>query len=536
VVGNLLVFATMKAIKRAIARHPDLGQRRERVMEINRRDLRLQAAESEARTARREQGQVQERRRKTAEAATNRVSLDEPPSTKVAYTLLAAVLGEGEAMLFVLLSAPSQMFGLPAWFWALVAPAAAATAILALHVTLGNFLTTKHRPATTIRRAKIGATVFGALVILAAWGVLSGRNITDAALVSTVVGVSMVALATLLSVSAAMCLLVAVTMWEGEHEEIALAHLETLDQEYGRHVELVEAEIAKLLPGAPGAGASQSVTHTDGTGANGNRLTQVFPVVGLLLALSVNSMAQAQRPSRSEFARDGVCEILIDGTSSTSKVKMKEAVELLGAHMPRVLEALACETVRVVRFTGTMFDGMREFRVARVTEVRCSDADSASNAERAIRLMYPQQLEASRRVADSACARRMREVGERALAQRSHVADSAVEALRHAATAPTRGACTALWHAVDRSIRRAQSVTVLTDAVSTCAPPRSLATIPDLTTLLFLLLPTDGDAHRETASAIEDRMRAIEARYPVAQVYLAGEATGQFWRSFGRGQ
>lgn len=52
----------------------------------------------------------------------------------------------------------------------------------------------KHRPARSIRRAKVGAVFSGVAVIIGTWLTLSGRNITNAEVVEQLAGLGLLPL------------------------------------------------------------------------------------------------------------------------------------------------------------------------------------------------------------------------------------------------------------------------------------------------------------------------------------------------------
>jgi hypothetical protein len=579
--GNIVVFLVTWFVRRVLRHEPNLAARRDGVFEINQKPMRIEAAQSELAGSKVERTDVQQRAEKRRESITLRVPLDDPPSTKFAYGLLGAILGEGEALVFLLLSAPAMLFGLPPEIWAIAAPPIAAVGILMLHVIAGHFITDKHRPARTIRRAKVAAGISGAAVVLAIWAVLSGRNLTDAHLVEQIVGAGLMTLAALLSITAAMCTMVASTLWEAEQEEHELARLENLEHEYDRHIDLLERDIARLTDTPDGppehpSGGSKGGSRTtplestpaptdvdagfaeadfghgvrrNGTGNMRGGVGSLVPMLLLMLGLGISNYARAQAPlhtnanqvavatvrtSAPAFARQNVCEELIDITSSEARNGLQVTLSELGAQWPLIVDAMQCTTIRLTPFAGDLFAFIREFPLpqdgAFTTCGVTSASNSASARSRAIAVIYPAVAASHQQDSIATCTAVREQAHRRIVDQRRTVFEQVGDTVRAIGNLPQRGPCTALWQAVDRALIRSQVVLVISDAVPTCTPPPMIQRIPLDGQLIFLLIPPTDSGGLDRANALVERLATLERQYPGARALIAPEATAEFWR------
>ena len=166
--GNVVVGLTTYIFFLFLRRDPNLVARREAIFEMNHRAVRVEAGEAELAASRTELTALERRTQEVQGAIADRLPLDDPPMTKIAYTLLGAILGELEGGVVFLLSGPVAFLSLSAQAWAFISPLFAAGWIVLLHVLIGSMVADKHRPARTIRRAKIGAVSCGLAVIAGA--------------------------------------------------------------------------------------------------------------------------------------------------------------------------------------------------------------------------------------------------------------------------------------------------------------------------------------------------------------------------------
>ncbi|MEQ1871822.1 MAG: hypothetical protein ABL961_17530, partial [Vicinamibacterales bacterium] len=246
VAGHLAVVVVAYFFLRMLRREPNLPARREAVFELNHRPVRLEAGEAERAASVSEAAALDRQTDEVRQAVVDRVPLNDPPLTKVAYSLLGGLLAELEAGVFFVLSGPVALLGLSMEGWAVAAPIFAAGWIVLLHVLIGAMVSDAHRPARTVRRAKTGAVLCGLAVIIGFWLTLSGRNITDTNVVEQLAGAGLMILAALVSLCAAFCTIVATTLLEAQHHERELARLERLRNAYTRHMELVDKDLARL--------------------------------------------------------------------------------------------------------------------------------------------------------------------------------------------------------------------------------------------------------------------------------------------------
>lgn len=246
IAGHLVVVSVAYLFFQFLRREPNLPARRETIFELNNRPARIEAGEAEIAASRTEVKNLDRRTKDVRTVLVDHVPLDDPPATKWAFGSLSAVLIELEAAVFFLLTAPSQLLGLPAEAWAFLAAPIAVAWVLILHVLMGAVVTDKHRPARTVRRAKIGAVLFGAGVVTSVWLILSGRNLSEASLIEELTAAGLMVLAALLSVCGAFCSLVATTLFEAQRNERELERLGARRDLYTRHLELVERDLLRL--------------------------------------------------------------------------------------------------------------------------------------------------------------------------------------------------------------------------------------------------------------------------------------------------
>ncbi len=208
--------------------------------------MRIEAGEAELAASTAEVAVIDKRIERTDTKLADAVPLDDPPSTMAAYGLIACILAEAEAGLVWLLSGPVRFLNLSSEAWGMVAPAFAAAWIVLMHVLLGWAVGDKHRPARTLRRAKVGAGLCGCAVIVGGWLTLSGRNLTDINVIEELAGAGLMILAGLASVCAAFCSLVATTLLEARHHERERARLVALRDQYTRHIDAIKKDLARM--------------------------------------------------------------------------------------------------------------------------------------------------------------------------------------------------------------------------------------------------------------------------------------------------
>jgi hypothetical protein len=282
--GHAVVLVLAFVSLRFLRREPALANRRDAIFELNSKPARIEAGQAELVASTGEVHKLDRDIHQVQDKIDTYVQLDDPPSTTLAYFLLALILAEGEAAVLLLLSGPSQFLGLSMHLWAFAAVPAAFVGVTALHVLLGTMLADKHRPARTVRRAKVGAVVSGVAVLLGAWMTLSGRNLTDADLIAQLAGIGLMTLSILLSLTAAFCSIIASTVFEAQSHERKLARLEQRHDAYLRHIELVQKDLTRLqTPTAAAASApAQTATPTPATASPSHATAAAAAPAGLV--------------------------------------------------------------------------------------------------------------------------------------------------------------------------------------------------------------------------------------------------------------
>ena len=557
VTGHLIVVIVAYLFFRMLRREPDLLTRREAVFELNHRPVRIEAGEAERAASLSEAAAVDRRIEEVRQAVVDRVPLNDPPLTKVAYTLLGGLLAELEAGVFFVLSGPVALLSLPMTGWAVAAPVFAAGWIVLLHVLIGAMVSDAHRPARTVRRAKMGAVLCGITVIIGVWLTLSGRNFTDTNIVEQLAGAGLMILAALVSLCAAFCTIVATTLLEAQHHERELARLERLRNAYTRHIELLDKDLARLHvpdvrptsssvpPATPPPTAPAPVTATAAAPAGIITATlMVFALFGLPHAtyaqvpptgtITTASSMEAPRASVPAFARQGACEILPDLTTSVDRATFQATLTQVSAILPLIAEALRCALIRLTPFAGDLFIALEEINLPPVDDVEaaCQAARPTTTSGRTVTLglLYPNVTRAHQQEAINACIAERRHVQADTLAQRRVALAQAAEHIRVLGALNARGPCTALPQAIQRALVRSQHVLVVSDGVSTCTPPPSVTIVPADAHLLFLLVPATDAGAFDRANILLGRLNTLERLFPGARALLAPEATPSFWR------
>lgn len=555
--GNVVVGLTTYIFFLLLRRDPNLVARREAIFEMNHRAVRVEAGEAELAASRTELTTLERRTQEVQGAIADRVPLDDPPMTKIAYTLLGAILGELEGGVVFLLSGPVAFLSLSAQAWAFIAPLFAAGWIVLLHVLIGSMVADKHRPARTIRRAKIGAVSCGLAVIAGAWLTLSGRNITDAHLVEQLAGIGIMILAVLLSLCAAFCTIVATTLLEAQRYERELVRLERLRNMFGRHIQLVEKDLARL----------QVLDTPEGQPASTQKADTASPVgivpgaLMILLLVALPSLSRAQpmasphsiisvsktevppqdaplRGSVPAFVRLGACEVLIDRTASVDRLPFQNTITQTSAMLPRIVDAFQCSLVRLTPFAGDLFISIEEIPVPSAEDVAAicratrPVATSARNA--ALEVLYPKTVaSAHQQAAVDACMVERQAVDEQKRQQRRAAINQASDHLRLLGALDPRGPCTALPQVIKRALTRSQHVVVVSDGVPSCTPPATTVAVPGDGHLIFLLVPSGNLGGVARANLLTNRLNDLERLFPGARALLAPEATLSFWVQLG---
>jgi hypothetical protein len=555
VAGHLLVALIATLFIRFLRRQPNLLARRESVFELNSRPMRIEAAQTELARSMAEAEVIDKRIERADVRIADALPLDDPPSTVAAYGLVAGILAEAEAGLVWLLSGPVTFLSLSSQAWGFVAPAFAAAWIILLHVLLGWAITDKHRAARTVRRAKVAAGLCGCTVIIGGWFTLSGRNLTDTALIEQLAGVGLMILAALVSVCSAFCSLVATTLLEAQHHERERGRLLGLRDQYGRHIGLIERDLARLQ-GPPDSAANRASTApvlkpADSPSAATAVPAGIIPTALMLICLiSIPGWVRAQsvspkppvnlisgealsRASAPAFARINGCEFLADITGSVDRLPLKSTLSQTADMMPMIVDRFNCAVVRVTPFAGDLFVSIDEVVVPSVedTSAICQRVRPSESARsKALDLLYPVLAPTHQQQAADVCMTKIRPIREGAIAKRRAAIALTAERLRAAGELSPRGPCTALAQVVQRALQRSQHVIAITDGIPTCTPPATATRIPADGTLLFLLVPPSAAHGADRANLLLDRLGALERSFQGARAVLAPEATPSFWQ------
>jgi len=410
-VGHLLVAVVATLFIRLLHRQPNLLARREAIFELNSRPMRIEAAQAELVTSKAEAAALDKRIARADAKIADALPLDDPPSTVAAYGLVAGILPEAEAGLVWLLSGPVRFLSLSSEAWGFAAPPFAAAWIVLMHVLLGWAVADKHRPARTIRRAKVGAGLCGGAVIIGAWLTLSGRNLTDTAVIEQMAGAGLMILAGLVSVCAAFCSLVATTLLEAQHHERERARLVALRDQYTNHIDLIEKDLARLLessgpegqatkapaPEPPNKSPAAAPAVPVGIIPTALMLICLIGMPGLVRAQLANPQSiTAEAPARSStpsFARLNGCEFLPDITSSVDRLPLKSTLSQTADMMTMIIDRFNCAVVRVTPFAGDLFVSIDEILIPAVENAaaRCQaeQPNTTSARAKALGLLYP---------------------------------------------------------------------------------------------------------------------------------------------------
>lgn len=562
-VGHLLVVLVVTLSGRLLRRQPDLQARRNSIFELNSRPMRIEAAESELSASRAEAAVIDKRIIQLDAKIADTVPLEDSPFTTVAYMLVALILAEAEAGLVWLLSGPVNFLSLSPEMWAFAAPPFAGAWIVMMHVLLGWAVADNHRPARTVRRGKVGAALCGAAVIVGGWLTLSGRNLTDTAVIEQLAGAGLMTLAGLVSVCAAFSSLVATTLLEARHHERERARLSSLRDHFRRHVEAIEKDLARQqkpsdLPENPPRSMmsfppeSPNTPPTVSAGIPTGVIPTALVLVLSLLSAPLLTYAQSANPkpvvavsaeapawaSAPAFARANVCEIMPDITDSVDRLPLKLTLSKTADLMATIIDRFNCAVVRITPFAGTLFVSIEEIVIPVIEDpvTKCLSARPANESARrkALGLLYPSVATAHQQQATDACVKRHQQISDDMLAKRRAAIAVAAQRLRAIGDLQPRGPCTALAQAVQRALLRSQSVIAITDGIPTCTPPATATHIPPDGNLLFLLIPPSNVQDADRANLLLDRIAALERSFQGALAILAPEATPTFWQGVGR--
>jgi len=547
--GHLAVLIAGYLFFRVLRREPDLAGRRQLVFEMNDRSARIEADEAEIKRSVTESDSLKVRIDDVQKALKNRVRLQDAPSTKWAFAWLSGVITEGEAAVFYLLASASGLLGLPAESWAFLSPVIAVAWVLVLHVLIGAVVADKHRPARTVRRARMGAVLLGGGVVGAVWLILSGRNLTDPSLIEQLTTAGLLILAALLSVCGAFCTIVTTTLFESEWNDRVLVRLERRLEMYRQHIELLERDLIRLKgdPG-PGDGSAGFATPVLARVISMLVLLSMIlgaPGVGYAQLIDENrpvaaTLRMAQEASAINFARAEACEMVVDVTGSIEQKSLQVAIGRIAEQLPAIADSFGCKVLRLTPFAGDPFISIEEFDLTVVvdagTECSTSTATAASATARASEVLFPRVAEAHQRQARDACIARQKAAAEHAAAQRAAILARAADRLRALGDLAPRGPCTALFQAVQRALQRSQHLVVISDMQASCPPPSTRTIVPLGSKILFLIVPPNAQGPIDRANILLNGLTLMERAFPGSRALLEPEATPAFWRQLAEEQ
>jgi len=545
--GHVVVLIVAIAFYKLLRHEPALAARRGAIFELTSKSARIEAGQREAAAARAELCILQQRGDRLHEKIDSLVRLDDPPSTVLGFYLAAIILAEGEALLILLLCGSARLGGLSFAAWAFASAPGASVALVLVHILLGILLADHDRPARTVRRAKAGAGVCLTAVLIGVAMTFSGRSMSDLALVAQLAGMGLIALSTLISLTAGFCSIIATTVYEAHSQERELAHLDQRRNAYEHHIQMIERDLARVQ-GSPGPPPTAASAVPAG-------ILPALLVTAALLGLPAAGHTQATtafpptaraasiHPTGSVFDRAGACELLVDVTSSVDRSEADQApfqstVTEVSGMVPLIADAFECRIVRVTPFAGDLFVNITELSIpAPSNPVRaCRAALSApTNAiQQAVIRLYPAVDTARQTRERQGCLTRRRLARERAAAARSAALKQVENTLQATTTLAPRGPCTALPQAVQRALLRSRNVIVITDGVPTCTRPGDPTRVPPASRLLFLVVPSGDVGSLDRANLLLDRLAALDHLFPGAHAILAPEATPSFWRHLSR--
>jgi hypothetical protein len=529
--GHLAVFGTAACIRRVWRwqAEPDLAAIRKSIDELVDLKERAQARVEELIRARAELARTE---LEAARAASMAAATDRPRESvgaMWAFVALAFVFLELDALIWVALSAPSQLLGMGLIGWAYLAFPISSTTVLLWHVVIMSAFHDASRPAATVRRARVAVVITGLLVVAAMTLVLAGRNISqNADLVTTLTGLGLFALGATSSLCSAFCAVVAATIHEMHRPWREQDRLDRLVHRYKRHIQLLEEgetgdageipavrEPAKTAQPSPGSPARQ-------------RPSAVNALMLLAGLIATPGIAGAQTP----FARAGSCEIMVDVSRSADHDARRAALNGLAGQLDVVAGALGCRVLRLATFADEPVLVLEEFALPTVSDPR-SDCQAAlrlklDDKNKSVDVLYPHLADARQREALDRCIRERRPKQGEDQAARAAAINSAAARLKGLGLDDVPSPCTAVATAVLRSLRRTATMILISDGVSDCPGEKASVSVPAGALVLVVQLP---QSQKRSAKRLSRVVPAnVEALLPGALSVFAPEATASFWQ------
>jgi hypothetical protein len=504
-----------------LRRQPALAARRAAVLEITHRPTRIEAARSELARTRSEMNTTCRELQKLRQRLADWLPLEDTPGSAWRFFFIAGVLGLLESLLFLLYGLGSGFGSAPAWLLALIAPPAASITILLMHVLLAATFASRHRPARTLLRARVGLAIAILAVIISIWAVLGGRNITDVHTIETLTAMGLMALTSVVSLAGGFSALIATTLLQEQWLERTVASLEVQHQALEEHYAVIEADLARI------ENAAQQPTS-----AGFAAPPAIVPILCLALLAPKLSKAQSPQPA-SLFARSGACELLVDLTTSVNPIARLSALSHTRDNLAGMADALDCKVIRIVPFSGTLMDDVTEVSIPPILDWHAACHDSAPISSSAVTgatiILYPSVGEEHAREARQNCETRVATQHQQQLTAHHQALAQVASALDRTAALSPRGNCTALNLAVRRALLRAQHLIVITDGINTCPTPSLNKPLDTAATLMFLIVPSKADSP-DAPEDVFGRLDALQNAFPGSRALLLPELTPSFWR------
>jgi len=572
--GQIVLFILMYAGWRYFHHHPNLAARIERIRHYISKRLRTEKLHAELKRSQQEHSVVHRKLQRTKAVLNDLVvgaDTDALMGIAIGYGLLAFVMFEGDAVMFLWLNSQSGMGGLDGRSWAPFASWAALTMLMLVHGALVSQIGDHRTPGLTRKRACVGVGLSGSILFLAVCAALSGRGIDFAGAVwePTVIVVGFWVIVFTVALTGGSASVVAQFAYNEARPDAKLMELEALDQEYARHISAIIAEI-KSLASTPldGDAASSVVVASQGEfpGMGGRRAAGPSVVavlmVGFLLVKGSVAYAEpgmptsATTPPSQTVTAAGVlpprrapswllegepvrnsCELLIDVSGSIGNANKQQLADAGAAMLPNLLSSRGCSLVRLSAFSGDgPYQPIQELSIPVVPGDRPCDKAADEPRKNILGALYPAYAKLDSDKAVEQCRLQQQGRHEQESQSRQAAVASAAKAVRNLGTVVAYGTCTPIFQAGARALRRSQYIVIITDADNDCpwyqdtdGTPLKVP-VPLHGLLEFLLVPKAEE--RNTASeATLDRGATAQAIFPGAKVNLLNEAAGaSFWQ------
>ncbi len=495
----------------ALTKKPDLLGRIAHVREYASRKKRVAKANVEIERGRAERSSLQKVLERTRQLVRDRIDIGDPHQlriTAIGFAVVTLVLYQGDNFLMTLLNGGSSLFGLTVRAWAVGSPWIVLSIFVGIHMLISMAIVDSDRPTRTLRLARIGALITGVLVLTSMWGSLAGRGLdfSTGGWAADAIQWSLWLLVLVLALCGGFTAVMASEHFRQAGLAARLVDLETLDDEYKRHIEALESEVsmhddksectvgeptsphgvvravehaaglliavmtASLLAGSGTVAAASDGTAAPPAGAApASGRSNVVAVagdlpIGTLLSPPAWVMHAAQ-------PADNECDALLDVSRSISPNDKIAAIQAFAEMLPNILEAFNCSVIRISAFSADApFQPIREFVLPTLPAASsCTTNRQASGGIAGLaQQMYPDLKAAERQRNDDACQQKQRDEAAAAAGPRVSAVKEASASATGLMEVQPRGSCTALYQAAARALQRSQHVVAVTDGAQTC--------------------------------------------------------------------